>query len=359
MRDGPPLMLLRVSVPRPRGLDTARTTSQNAGSSDARPGEITSAGQAPHAETGNSRRVRLPSLSNALVVSTGSIAGGTRKTGGLQSANDLQQRYHADMDERVEPLPTGAAVPDFTLPQSTQLRASLKSVRGRPVVLVFYPLDWEPVSLQQLALYQDYLVEFERLGAYLMGISGDHVFSHAALARHLRLGFPLLSDWRPKGAVARMYGIYRESQELSARALFVVDSSGVIRFSQTYPDSVNPGVNDILTTLETLGAEDKALEEGLRLANGVEPHADEDGLEPPRDGPKRGASGNARATVHDLRQDLMIARGYAQLLARYAERQEGLDNEQIRKALERIDTSTARIAALLDQTLTARDPSRR
>ena len=73
-----------------------------------------------------------------------------------------------------------------------------------------------------------------------------------ATARHARINFPLLSDTQPKGALSRLYSVYREREELSARAIFVIDREGGIRFSEAYPDALNPGVNDILTTLEEL-----------------------------------------------------------------------------------------------------------
>ena len=73
--------------------------------------------------------------------------------------------------------------PDFTLPRSSYAAVSLADFRGRRVILVFYPADWEPVSQQQLTLYQDYLAAFSRLGAVLLAISTDHVWCHGAFAR--------------------------------------------------------------------------------------------------------------------------------------------------------------------------------
>ena len=67
------------------------------------------------------------------------------------------------MDEHRAPLPPGTPAPDFTLPRSSYAAVSLADVRGRRVILVFYPADWEPVSQEQLALYQDYRAEFARL----------------------------------------------------------------------------------------------------------------------------------------------------------------------------------------------------
>jgi peroxiredoxin len=101
-------------------------------------------------------------------------------------------------------------------------------MRGRRVILVFYPADWEPVSQQQLTLYQDHLAAFARLGAVLLAISTDHVWCHGAFARAAGLAYPLLADAHPHGAVARAYGVYDEQTGLSARTLFVLDERGVI-----------------------------------------------------------------------------------------------------------------------------------
>jgi peroxiredoxin len=125
---------------------------------------------------------------------------------------------------------------------------------GQAVVLTFYPKDWEPVSREQLTLYQSYVDAFGRLGARLLGISIDSVHSHGSFARDAHLYFPLLADFEPPGSVARQYGVFREAEGVSARALFVVDAQRVIRFSKAYPDQLNPGVDELLTTLEALAA---------------------------------------------------------------------------------------------------------
>jgi alkyl hydroperoxide reductase subunit AhpC len=59
----------------------------------------------------------------------------------------------------------------------------------------------------------------------------------------------------PRWAISRAYGVYREQEETTARALFVVDREGIIRFSAVYPDLLNPGVDDLLRVLEAM-AED-------------------------------------------------------------------------------------------------------
>lgn len=158
-------------------------------------------------------------------------------------------------------MPVGALAPDFTLPQTYSTRVALHGLLGQPLVLVFYPMDWEPLSRDQLVLYQRFADEFARLGAQVLGISVDSMYCHAAFARDAQLHFPLLADFQPRGAVARQYGVYRDGQGVSARALFVLDRQGRIRFSQAYPDFFNPGVDDLLTTLEALVAQDERRDE--------------------------------------------------------------------------------------------------
>ena len=152
------------------------------------------------------------------------------------------------------PLAAGTIAPEFCLPSTADRQVSLGGFRGQPVVLVFYPADWEPLSAGQLAFYQEMLPEFERLGAVLLGISVDGVWCHQAFAQAHHLRFPLLADCEPKGAVARAYGVYCRESGTSERALFVVDAAGVIRWSYRSPLDVDPGIGGILTALEALGA---------------------------------------------------------------------------------------------------------
>src|SRR5258708_27311213 len=81
------------------------------------------------------------------------------------------------------PLTTGAVAPNFCLPSTADQQISLDAFRDRPVVLVFYPADWEPLSTEQLAFYQEMLSELQRLGAVLLGISVDGVWCHQAFAQ--------------------------------------------------------------------------------------------------------------------------------------------------------------------------------
>jgi peroxiredoxin len=107
-----------------------------------------------------------------------------------------------------------------------------------------------------MALYYEMMSEFRRLKAQLLGISVDGVWCHAEFASTRKLHFPLLADFEPKGAVARSYGVYRESEGTSERALFVIDAESVVRWSYVSPIGMNPGADGIFDALEALaGAE--------------------------------------------------------------------------------------------------------
>ena len=149
----------------------------------------------------------------------------------------------------------GTRAPDFTLHSTPDQTVSLRDFRGRPVILAFYPADWSPVCGDQMALYNEILSEFQRYDAELLGISVDGVWSHLAFTQHRKLHFPLLADFEPKGAVARRYGVYREGDGFSERALFVIDGDGVIRWSYVSPIDVNPGADGILRALDAVAGE--------------------------------------------------------------------------------------------------------
>jgi peroxiredoxin len=146
----------------------------------------------------------------------------------------------------------GSRAPDFSLPSAPGARVALSELRGKPVVLVFYPADWSPVCGDQLALYNELGAEFGAFEAQLLGISVDGVWCHAAYAQARNLHFPLLADFEPKGEIAGLYGVYRRGDGCAERALFVIDSEGIIRWSHVVPIAVNPGADGILAALESL-----------------------------------------------------------------------------------------------------------
>jgi peroxiredoxin len=117
---------------------------------------------------------------------------------------------------------------------------------------VFYPADWSPVCGDQLALYNELLQDFRQHRANILGLSVDGAWCHLAYAKQRNLRFPLLSDFEPKGAVARAYGAYRQQEGVAERALFVLDGGGAITWSYLSPIGVNPGADGILDALENL-----------------------------------------------------------------------------------------------------------
>jgi peroxiredoxin len=149
-------------------------------------------------------------------------------------------------------LPVGTPAPDFALPDATGKTVSLADFRDRIVVLVFYPLDWSPACSDQLSLYQSELDEFERHHAQVLGVSVDSLYSHGAWAAVRGLTLPLLADFSPHGAVAKRYNVWRESDGFSERALYVIDSQGVIRYAHVSAEL--PHVPDIYELFDALKA---------------------------------------------------------------------------------------------------------
>jgi peroxiredoxin len=149
-------------------------------------------------------------------------------------------------------LGAGTPAPEFTLHVTPDQTLSLSELKGKPVILAFYPADWSPVCGDQMALYNEIHSEFQKYEAQILGISVDGVWCHAAFAKDRHLHFPLLADFEPKGAVAKKYGVYRDADGICERALFVIDKNGIITWSYCSPVAVNPGADGILEALENL-----------------------------------------------------------------------------------------------------------
>lgn len=156
------------------------------------------------------------------------------------------------MTDHSDVLAAGTRAPDFTLPVTADQKVSLSDFAGQTVILAFYPADWSPVCGDQMGLYNELVGEFKARGATLLGISVDGAWCHMAFAEARKLHFPLLSDFEPKGEVARTYGAYRSAEGTSERALFVIDGDGVIRWSFKSPIAVNPGADGILNALDEM-----------------------------------------------------------------------------------------------------------
>ena len=135
------------------------------------------------------------------------------------------------------PLPVGAVAPDFTLRDQHGQDVSLTRLRGAPVLLVFYPWAFSRVCTGELATLRDVRREVEGIGARLLAVSCDPVYALRAFAESERLDYPLLSDFWPHGAVSSAYGVLDEGRGCPQRSSFLLDGSGVVRWSVHNPTS--------------------------------------------------------------------------------------------------------------------------
>jgi peroxiredoxin len=172
----------------------------------------------------------------------------------LEAAAATEKSRELGADAVLQP---GTKAPPFTLKSTPDQSYSLSDFGGRPVVLAFYPADWSPVCGDQIALYNEMREEFASYGAQVLGISVDGVWCHKAFMEARRIHLPLLSDFEPKGAVSRSYGAYDRQNGFSRRALFVMDGSGIIRWSYLSRLEVNPGADGIFAALDELVAGEK------------------------------------------------------------------------------------------------------
>ncbi|HVV45077.1 MAG TPA: peroxiredoxin [Bryobacteraceae bacterium] len=124
-------------------------------------------------------------------------------------------------------LEPGAMAPDFELPDSTGAPVRLSALRGRPVVVYFYPKDDTTVCTKQACTFRDRFAEFESSGARILGISDDSAASHTKFAAKYALPFTLLSD--KGGGVRKLYGVNKKFGLIPGRATYVIDPAGKIR----------------------------------------------------------------------------------------------------------------------------------
>lgn len=147
----------------------------------------------------------------------------------------------------------GDPAPDFTLKDQNEQEVTLSALRGRKVVLSFHPLAWTRVCAIQMQDLEKHRAEMERLGAVALGLSVDAVPTKKAWAESLGIQETrLLADFWPHGGVAQAYGIFREKNGFSERAVFIVDAEGVVRFKKIYPMREVPDIQEILKALEEM-----------------------------------------------------------------------------------------------------------
>lgn len=147
-------------------------------------------------------------------------------------------------------IAVGEAAPDFTLRDQDGEKVSLSDFRGRKLMLVFYPADFSPVCGDQFSIYQEVKPEIDEKGVELVGISVDSAWAHRAFKEKLGFDFTLLSDFEPKGEVARAYGSYIDRAGTANRTLVLIDEDGVVAWTYESPNPGEfPGANVIFDAL--------------------------------------------------------------------------------------------------------------
>jgi peroxiredoxin Q/BCP len=124
----------------------------------------------------------------------------------------------------------GKPAPDFELTSDTGERVKLSDLRGKPVVLYFYPKDDTPGCTTQACGIRDVYSDFRQRGAVVLGVSPDDEASHVKFKEKYSLPFTLLAD--PDHAVAQEYGVWKERNRYGKKSMgierstFVIDAEG-------------------------------------------------------------------------------------------------------------------------------------
>lgn len=153
-------------------------------------------------------------------------------------------------------IQTGQQAPDFSLYDTDKQEVTLSSLRGKNVVLLFFPLAFTSVCTAELCSVRDNYDQYDRLNAQVFGISVDSAFTLKAFKKEQQLNFPLLSDFNKTASTA--YDVLYEQFALgmkgvSKRAAFVIDREGVIRYAEVLEDAGRqPDFNAIKNTLENI-----------------------------------------------------------------------------------------------------------
>jgi peroxiredoxin len=135
----------------------------------------------------------------------------------------------------IEP---GTPAPEFRLKDEDGVAFTNADIAGQTTVFVFFPFAFSPVCTDQFQVYEEVLDELQADGAKLYGVSTDAPDSLKAFREKLGVSIPMLSDFEPKGEMARAFGAYFEPGGMTNRALVIVDPDGVVQYSHL---AANPG----------------------------------------------------------------------------------------------------------------------
>ena len=150
------------------------------------------------------------------------------------------------------PLPApGSVAPDFTLPSTSGQSVSLASLRGKNVLIAFFPLAFTSTCTAELGAFTDEFARFQSAGAVVLPISVDSIPTLKEFKAKERIGVELLSDF--KREVSRSYGVLNEERFFSNRAYVLLDAKGVVRWTHQEADNSQRRENaELLTQLAAL-----------------------------------------------------------------------------------------------------------
>ena len=143
----------------------------------------------------------------------------------------------------------GTPAPELTLRRHDGSAFTNADLDGGTTVLVFYPFAFSPVCTDQLSVYNELLGDFTAQGATLYGVSCDAHYSQRAFKEHLGVDIEQLSDFEPKGATCRAFGVLHPGG-FAQRALVLVGPDAIVRWSYEADSPADlPGANLIFDAL--------------------------------------------------------------------------------------------------------------
>jgi peroxiredoxin len=150
----------------------------------------------------------------------------------------------------------GQQAPNFTLLNTAREKVSLESLRGKPVILAFFPLAFSPVCTEEMCTFRDSLAELKNAEAQVVGISVDSPFALKAFADAQQLSYPLLSDFNKEAS--KGYGVLNENllgtfQGVANRAVFLIDRNGKVAHKWISDDPrVQPNYDEVKAKAKAL-----------------------------------------------------------------------------------------------------------
>ena len=162
----------------------------------------------------------------------------------------------------VEKAMVGQPAPDFDMASTKNIEklnenVKLADYKGRWLVLLFYPLDFTFVCPTELTAFSDRYEDFEGIGADIIGVSTDSVYSHRAWLQTPRdkggvadLKYPLAAD--STKTVARDYGVLIEDRGVALRGLFVIDPEGTLRYKVIHDLNIGRSTEETLRVIQAL-----------------------------------------------------------------------------------------------------------